>query len=100
MNPPNQQVPGADYNVTHDGPETWLPINDRDGAERSGARLMAHVAIKRRWLCFINILSSEDARAVPIDQASRERRSLAPVLCYRCPLLHSYPYKELRVSLN
>jgi protein-disulfide isomerase-like protein with CxxC motif len=26
MNPPNQQILGADYNVQQNGPEAWLPI--------------------------------------------------------------------------
>ncbi len=26
LNPPNQQILGADYNVRQNGPETWLPI--------------------------------------------------------------------------
>jgi len=26
MNPPDQQVPNADYNAIQDGPENWLPI--------------------------------------------------------------------------
>ena len=26
LNPPDQQVPAADYNVPLNGPETWLPI--------------------------------------------------------------------------
>ncbi len=26
MNPPDQQVPKADYNAEQDGPENWLPI--------------------------------------------------------------------------
>ncbi len=26
LNPPNQQLPGADYNVVQNGPEKWLPF--------------------------------------------------------------------------
>jgi len=26
LNPPNQQIPGADYNVRQNDPESWLPI--------------------------------------------------------------------------
>lgn len=26
LNPPNQQVLGADYNMPQNGPEKWLPI--------------------------------------------------------------------------
>ncbi|MGC2421128.1 MAG: hypothetical protein WA405_05710 [Candidatus Acidiferrales bacterium] len=26
LNPPNQQLPGADYNVIQNGPEKWLPF--------------------------------------------------------------------------
>jgi len=29
LNPPNQETPGADYNVLHNGPELWLPIVTR-----------------------------------------------------------------------
>ena len=38
LNPPNQQVPTADYNVKQDSPEMWLPIvkqqlaNSADGS--------------------------------------------------------------------
>jgi hypothetical protein len=26
LNPPNQMVPNADYNVLQNGPELWLPL--------------------------------------------------------------------------
>ncbi|PYT78413.1 MAG: hypothetical protein DMG40_20150 [Acidobacteria bacterium] len=46
LNPPDQTVPGADYNVQQNGPEAWLPIvsqelgNSADGPDKasSGAR--------------------------------------------------------------
>ena len=33
LNPPEQQVAHADYNVTHNGPEKWLPIVTQELAD-------------------------------------------------------------------
>lgn len=40
LNPPDQQVPNADYNLPQNGPENWLPIISRElanSASTSGA---------------------------------------------------------------
>jgi hypothetical protein len=38
LNPPSQQIPGADYNVPQNGPENWLAIVSRELANSASTR--------------------------------------------------------------
>ena len=38
LNPPNQQILGADYNVRQNGPQTWLPIVSQQLSNSASSR--------------------------------------------------------------